>query len=286
VLFTRGQGCGWIADLVSDGSAARVDGDLAAACIAHQANVLVTAKASSFDLANSLVLYSIDEATPPPAVVGAVGTGPHSPLVAETTARIAAGLGADALLVTMATDESDEDAKQVLKEMALRAPEAAGQLIVADSTAAFVAALPPDGLLVLGAPGGSWWQRQFFGAGRRLLHAAPAGAIVVKAVDRRCFHGLLPLTAFSPLMGASDAAAVMDGAVAPVVDDRKIVGLVRRSATEGAPAGTKLADVMENPVFALADDRVADIAELVSHFDGAPIPVVDQGGHLLGGIAP
>ena len=286
MLFTRGQGCGWIADLVSDGAAARVEGDLAAACVAHRANVLVTAKASSFDLAHSLVLYSIDEAIAPAAVVGAVGTGPHSPLVAETTARIAAGLGADALLVTMATDESDEDAKQVLKEMTLRAPDADSQLIVADTTAAFVAALPPDGLLILGAPGGSWWQRQFFGAGRRLLHAAPAGAVVVKAVDRRCFHDLVPLAAFSPLMGAADAAAVMEGAVAPVVDDRKIVGLVRRGATVAAPVGTKVADVMENPVFALADDRVADIAELVSHFDGSPIPVVDQEGQLLGGIRP
>jgi hypothetical protein len=271
---------------VSGGSATRVEGDLAAACIAQRANVLVTAKASSFDLAHSLVLYSVDEATAPPAVIGAVGTGPHSPLVAETTARIAAGLGADALLVTMATDHSDEEAKQVLKEMSVRAPEADGQLIVADTAAAFVAALPREGLLILGAPGGSWWQRQFFGAGRRLLHAAPAGAVVVKAVDRRCFHGLVPVTAFSPLMGTSDAVAVMDGPVAPVVNDHKIIGLVRRSTAATAPAGTTLADVMEDPVFASADDRVADVADLFSHFDGSPIPIVDQDGRLLGGITP
>ncbi len=285
VLWTRGQGCAQVAEFVADGQAIRADGDLKTACINLRANVLVTAKAISFDLAATIVPDSLDESRTVPAVIGAVGTGPHSPLVAQTTARLAAGYGADPVLVTMARSaDDDEAALKVLRDLALHAPGAETRLVRADTAAELLESLSPEGLIVLGAPGGSWWQRQFFGPGRRLMHAAPAGSVVVRAADRRCFHSLTDLTAVGAPMRARDALAVLTVGVAPVVADGKMIGLVRRAVLAAAPENATVADMMEGPVFAAADDPIASIADLTAHLDGGPVPVLDDEGRLLGGI--
>jgi CBS domain-containing protein len=275
-----------LAELVADSPAIRVEGDLKNACITNRANVLVTAKAASFELASTIVPHSIDESQKAPAVVGAVGAGPHSRLVAQTTTRIAAGYGADAILVTMARQgEDDEEPLRVLRDVAPFAPEADGRFIRGETAADLIAALPEEGLLVLGAAGGSWWQRQFFGPGRRLMLAAGAGAIVVRVADRRCFHALIETTAVGAPMGVSDASAILTDAVAPVVVDRKLIGIVRKSALAESQCDATVADVMEEAVFVTADDRIEAAADLVDYLDGAPVPVVDDAGCLLGGVA-
>jgi CBS domain-containing protein len=272
--------------MVADDPAIRVEGDLKTACIANRANVLVTAKAASFELASTIMPQSIDESQVAPAVVGAVGAGPHSRLVAQTTARIAAGYGADAILATMARQgEDDEDARRVLLDVAPYAPQADGRLIRGETAADLIASLPAEGLLVLGAAGGSWWQRQFFGPGRRLMHAAAAGSIVVRVADRRCFHALIETTAVGAPMGVSDATAILTDAVAPVVVDRKLIGIVRKSALAESPCDATVADVMEEAIFVTADDRIDAAEDLARHLDGAPVPVVDDAGRLLGGVA-
>lgn len=287
VLFTRGKGCAFLADVVSEGTASRVDGDLKTACIAAGANVLVTAKAGSFDLASTLVPQSVDEEHDPPAVIGAVGTGPHSGLVAAATMRLAKGFGADPMLVTMSAEvREDPQAQEVLDEMALAAPGAATRLVRAGHPAELLASLPPEGLVVLGAPGGSWWQRQFFGAGRKLIHAAPAGSVIVHAAPLRCFQALEELVAFGPLMRAADAAAVIQDQVAPVVDEGKLIGQVRRGALLGALPDTPVGELAEAPIAAIAEEPVAAIDELTDRLDGSPVPVVDDENRLLGGVRP
>jgi len=275
-----------LAELVADAPAIRVEGDLKNACIANRANVLVTAKAASFNLASTIVPHSIDEAQAAPVVVGAVGAGPHSRLVAQTTVRIAAGYGADPILVTMARQtEDDREALQVLQDVAPYAPKAESRLIRGETAADLIASLPAEGLLVLGAAGGSWWQRQFFGPGRRLMLAAAAGAIVVRTADRRCFHDLIDTTAFGAPMGVSDAAAILTDAVAPVVADRKLIGIVRKGALADSQCDSTVADVMEEAIFVTADDHIEAIADVAEQLDGAPVPVVDDAGNLLGGVA-
>jgi CBS domain-containing protein len=286
VLWTRGQACARIAELVSGGTASRADGDLKTACIANRANVLVTQRAASFDLASTLVPLGIDDDSPdPPLVIGAVGTGPHSPLVAATTSRLAAGLGADAILITMSPDEEDDaEAHGVLVEMAAHAPGADTRAVRADNPAALLNSLPPTGLLVLGAPGGSWWQRQFFGAGRRLIHAAPAGSVIVRAAERRCFHEVEEMTAVGPLMRAADAATVATAPVIPVVDGGIVIGQVRVDALRTTNGSTRVGDLAEAPITVLADEPIDAITDLAARLGGAPVPVVDDESRLLGGV--
>lgn len=286
VLYTRGPSCAQIAELVSSGTAHKVDGDIKTACIARRANVLVTSRAGSFDLASTLVPHGIDEEHLPPTVIGAVGAGPHSPLVAATTMRLAAGLGAEAILVTMSADPTDDPAAlEVLAGMQEHAPGAEAMLVRADHPSSLLDQLPPAGLVVLGAPGGSWWQRQFFGAGRKLIHAAAAGSIVVRAAERRCFHSMSEMTAIGPLMRAADAAAIAMIPVVPVVDDGIVIGQARVEALRAVEPATPVGEVAEPAITALADDPITVIPGLASSLEGAPVPVVDDDGRLLGGVS-
>ncbi len=185
VLWTRGKGTGHVAGLLSTG-AERVEGDLKQACISAKADLLVTAKNSSFDLVSTAVPHGIDETRPVAAVVGAVGAGPHSALAASIAARIARSLDSIPLLVTVSRHTPDDAAaEQLLDRLSLHLPEAKTRVVRAASAASLLESLPPAGVLVLGTPGGSWWHRQFFGPGRRLIHGASAGSIVVRAGPRR-----------------------------------------------------------------------------------------------------
>ena len=271
--------------MVSGGSAIRVEDDLKTACIAHRANVLVTARAGSFDLASTLVPHGVDDEHDAPAVIGAVGTGPHSPLVASTTSRLAGGLGADAVLVTMsAGPEEDEAASDVLDAVADHAPRAETRVVRAGHPSELLESLPPEGLVVLGAPGGSWWQRQFFGPGRKLMHAAPAGSVVVRAVPTRVFHSLVELDPIGPLMRAADAAAVTSEPVVPVVDEGRVIGRVDRATLETASPDTPVGDLVVAPIVIPADEPLAAVAQLSDALEGAPVPVVDDDNRLLGGV--
>lgn len=284
VLYTRGPGCAYVADLVSTGTATRVDGDLKTTCIGNRANVLVTSRAGSFDLASTLVPLSVVEEQIPAVVVGAVGSGPHSPLVAATTDRLARAMGTEALLVTMSQGPDDDaDAEAVLAQMLADAPGAATRLVHADHPSSLVASLPPTALLVLGAPGGSWWQRQFFGAGRRLIHAAPAGSIVVRAAERRCFHGVEELTAVGSLMQASDAIAVAMHPTVPVVEEGRVVGQVSIDDLRAVDGATPVGSLATTAVTAAADEPIETVAGLAASL-GGPVPVVDDDGRLLGGV--
>lgn len=284
-MHTRGQGCAHLASILGGSGATRVEGDLKAACISSRADLLVQGKSSSFDLLSTVVPHSVDEDRPIPVVMGAVGSGPHSPLVAGITARLALRLGADPVLASVSrSDEEDGPVKDTLSDLTRHAPGAEQQLVRASSAAGLLDELPEDGLLVVGAPGGWWWQRQFFGPGRRLIVKAPAGSVEVKAAPRKCFQAMSDLDALGRLMRAADARAVMTEPAAPVAADGVVVGLIRRRSLDGAPADATIESLMEEPVFAHVDDPVDVIAELAPYLDRAPVPVVDASGRLMGGV--
>ncbi len=285
ILWTRGEHCRELAGILSP-TASHVEGDLTQACIETRADLLVTARASTFGLVSTAVPHAIDPDRKIPAVVGAVGTGPHSPLVANLTGLIAAGLGTDAVLVTVSrSDAEDEQAVATLGSLDPLAPGAGTKVVRADTAAGLVDSLPADALLVLGAPGGSWWQRQFFGPGRRLIHRAPAGAVVAKASPRRCFQAMHDIAPLGRQMQARDALAVMAHPVAAVADDGILIGVVRRSALERTPTGT-VGSLMESVASVMAGDPIEVAAELTGFLEGSPIPVVDAQGRLLGGVSP
>ncbi len=271
--------------MILSSTASHVEGDLTKACIDARADLLVTARASAFGLVSTAVPHAIDPDRKIPAVVGAVGTGPHSPLVASLTGLLAAGLGTDSVLVTMSrSDAEDEQALETLGSLDPLVPEAGTKVVRADTAAGLVDSLPADALLVLGAPGGSWWQRQFFGPGRRLIHRAQAGSVVAKAAPGRCFQAMGDITALGRQMRARDALAVMAHPVAAVVAEGILVGVVRRVALERTPSGT-VGDAMEPVASVMADDPIETTTDLAAFLDGSPIPVVDNDGRLLGGVS-
>jgi hypothetical protein len=141
---------------------------------------------------------------------------------------------------------------------------------------------------VIGAPGGSWVQRQFFGPGQKLRHAAPGGVIVVRSAEPRCFQEITatPGVVVSPWLHARDARRVVgDAPAAPVVADGFLVGIVRHDALHSAPADVNVATVAEEAVFVLIDDPLDAAADLQPFLEGAPVPVVDSSGRWLGSIS-
>jgi CBS domain-containing protein len=272
--------------MLSESDPVRVEGDLRDVCIDARADVLVTKKLTSFTLVSAVAPHKVD----PDRVRGvaaAVGSGPNSMLAAAIAFRITKRLGVPGRLVTApAPGATEASARELLDDLAKDAPGLGRSVQPHGSAAAIVDELDPDTLLVVGEPGGSWLHRQFFGPGRKLIHAAPTGALVVRAAPLRCFHFVDEPAYVGARMRAGDAVKVIRARVIPVVEDRELVGIARRSHLLTADVDLPVADLMEPPV-ALEQDDLLDAAwALAAFFESAPIPVVDPDGDLVGTIDP
>jgi CBS domain-containing protein len=248
--------------------------------------VLVTKKLSSFDLVNTVAPHKVDPGQVR-SVVAAVGTGPNSMLAVAVAYRISSHLEVPGKLVTApAPGTTEAAARQLLDDLAKDAPGLARSVQPEGSAGSIVDGLDSQTLLIVGEPGGSWLHRQFFGPGRKLIHAAPTGALVVRAAPPRCFRFVEEPAYVGARMRAGDAVKVIKARVMPVVDDRELVGIARRSALLASDADLPVADVMEPPV-ALEQDDLLDAAwALAAFFESAPIPVVDPDGALVGTVDP
>jgi CBS domain-containing protein len=287
VVFTRGSATSDIATMLSGGAPIRVEGDLRAATMDARADMLVTKKLTSFDLVSAVVPNKVDPEKVS-GVAAAVGTGPNSRLAAAVTHRIAGYLGVPGRLITApAPGAGEASARELLDDLARETPGLARSVLPPGSNAAsIVEGLEPDTLLVLGEPGGSWLHRQFFGPGRKLIHDAPTGALIVRAAPPRCFRFVGDPDYVGAGMRAGDAVKVFVSRVVPVVEERQLVGIARRSALLTSEVDRPVADLMEPPV-ALDQDDLLDAAwALAAFFEGAPIPVVDPDGALVGTIDP
>lgn len=286
VVWTRGATTGEVAAMLSGGDPVRVEGDLREACVEARADVLITKKLSSFDLVSAVVPHKVD-IDGIRGVAAAVGSGPNSALAAAVAHRIAAHFGIPGMLVTApAPGGTETAAQQLLDDIALDAP-GLDLLVQADGGApSIVEGLDPATLLVVGAPGGSWLHRQFFGPGRKLVLAAPAGALVVRAAPIRCFQVASEPTYLGAVMRCADAVKVTTARVVPVVDDGELIGIARRSALQASDPDTPVVEVME-PAVALEEDDALDAAwALAAFFESAPIPVVAPDGSLVGTVDP
>jgi hypothetical protein len=280
VVWTRGDGCRELAlDL---GEAGPVDGDLRAACLRQRADLLVTRKLTSFGLVSVAVPhgYRRDAVT---GIVAAVGGGPHSILAAVVAERLGLAFEVPAALASGSPSAGhDAAAETLLAEVGTVVPGLPSKVVRADGARALVAALPVGSLLVVGAPGGSWMQRQFFGPGRRLVVRSPAGAIVVRRAPTRCFQAMADGMAFGRAMPVREAQRLLVTNTAPVVDDGRLVGVVWRDALAAAPSAALVGDVAAPPV-AVRDDAALDEVDLIA--EGVdPVPVVDAEGRLRGVI--
>lgn len=283
VLWTRGEGCEALARLLATGSAARAEADLPAACLAARADLVVMASAGSFDLVATASPTDFDPEQVR-SVVAAVGSGPHSALAAVTAARLATELDVPGEVVSGQRGEGGgSDAEAAIVD-ASGVSGLAGRVVMVRSAAALVEGMAPGALLVLGAPGGSWLQRQFFGPGARLTSAAPGGTVIVRDAPLRAFHRVEPTEGLGHRMRVGDALLVATAAVHPVVDEGRLVGVVRIADLAAVNPDTELGSVMESAPHASVFDALAELEEIGEFYEGAAVPVVDRDGTLHGAV--
>jgi CBS domain-containing protein len=284
VLWTGTAETRDLARLLGGGVARQVGASLAASCIKARATVVVAPAITSFDLVSMAVPYRFT-ASNTRLVVAAVGGGPHSLLAAHLAHRLSRQLEVPALAVCGYGPPSIRtEAEGVLAELSDRLPDLAVQAVQVPRPAAIVEDLPEDTLVVVGAPGGTWLERRFFGPGARIRANAPGGVIVVKQAAPRVFQIMGPAVAFEPNMSASDAAVLSGDRHVIVAQGERLVGIASRRALQEAPVGVELGEVADHPVFLLATQPTDHAAELVSRYGEGPIPVVDSSGRLVGSV--
>ncbi|MEZ5174607.1 MAG: CBS domain-containing protein [Acidimicrobiia bacterium] len=285
VAWTRGAGCLDLATALSDGPPIAVDGDLRAVCIKERIEYLVCRKLTSFDLVSTIVphevdLHRVDQIT------AAVADGPHSPLAVTVAARLGEVLSVP---VTVATAyHTREDETSAVARLAQLAEPHRGKItqkpIPADSATAIVDILTPTSLLVIGAPGGSWFQRQLYGPGHRLVVGAPGGAVLVRSQETKCFHKAEDpaAVAVGPDLTITDASRIIANPVVPVTDEGRLIGIVRQSTLSRSGNHRTVGDLMEPPIAVNATEPLSAASELAEFLDGAPIPIIDDNHTLIG----
>lgn len=283
--WARGSGSREIAEALGAGKATPVGRDWSATCIGERIDLLVTRRLPSFDLVSVAVPVDVSLERVG-SVTAAIGGGPHSELAASVAAALAATIGVESSFVSVYIDESERpEVTERLQSLAALHDAANTVLLEASTAGAILDSLDESSLLVVGAPGGSWLQRQFFGPGHRLAVNAPGGAVVVRHAPPRAFHemgecGLV----FGPHMTAGAAARLVAHETTPVAEDGRLVGIVSSGALDVAEPTAEVAEVMDPPVSISVDEAVGALAELKASLDGAPVPVVDGDGRLIGCI--
>lgn len=260
-------------------------GDVVETCIRHGAELLVSRRlSSSFDLVNTAVPMGFDPDSVV-SVVAAVAGGPHSELAVRVAERIGKVTDAEAI-VTCAFQEESQRGRAVatIERLFEKVPGIEYRLVQAADATELVAGLPDRSLLVLGAPGGGWLQRTFFGAGAKLRSEAPAGAVIVRRSPDRVFQVMTDPIFVGPLREAVDILRLHTDPVLAVVDRAQLIGIVRRSALELADPGVPVASLMEAPSSVAMTAAVEEARGLVGGFEGAAVPVVDDEGRLVGAL--
>lgn len=286
VAWTRGKGCADIADRLAGGTALKVDGDLGRSCIRERIETLVSRKLTGFDLVPVVVPHDVDVSAVE-RVTAAVGDGPHSPFAVSVAARLGVTMGIPVAAVSVHDPESDSpDSGERLAEIAQRHPNVETHVVEGGSAVALVEGLDEATLLVVGAPGGSWIQRQVFGPGHRLQVAAPAGTLTVRSAPTRCFHVAVdePGAILGPEMSVADALHIVRHPVVSIADHGKLVGMVDRDALAQSSPDARLGDVMRPPISVEAVDDVATVASVRGRFGDGPLPVVDGADRIIGVI--
>lgn len=285
VVWTRGEGCNALATMIADGVPKFAGADPRDACLEARADVIVQRRLTSFDL----VSVAVPRRFRPDAIgsVVAVAGGSHAELAARVARKIASASGTEAMLISVSRGGGDDPGAQLaLDRTDRKVPGLTPALVRADSALALLSAIEPDSVLVVGAPGGSWLQRQMFGPGPRLRHVPSGGVVVVRGSPSRCFQRTHPGVVISPWLHVKDARRLMVDAVVPVVDAGLLVGIVRRDVLMTAPDDVEVATLAEEPVFVTVDDPIEAAADLSGFLEGAPVPVVDDFGRYVGNFAP
>lgn len=263
----------------------RVKGDVAAACIEYRSDLVVARRiSSSMELASQVVPYSFEpDATE--HVVAAVSGGPHSPLAARVARRLGEVMGVKTMMVCAYRDDSTQDeAVKWVERLYHEVPGIEYRMIEAADADGLVSQLPDHSALVIGAPGGSWLQRTFFGQGARLRQRAAAGVLVVQNAEERIFQAMEDPVFVGSLREVGDVLRIHSEPILAVADRAFLVGIVNRDELEALDPTTMVVDAMQPPVSVMIDAPLADTEALREQFEGGSIPVIDTEGHLVGGV--
>lgn len=248
--------------------------------------MLVVRRLSSFDLIDTAVPVDLDP-DGVEAVVAAVAGGPHSVLAARVARRLGESLGVPASMVSAYRDDDDaEQAVGVVEEIFPEVPDIEYQTMQASDMADLVANLPARTMLVFGAPGGSWFHRRVFGPGARLRSSAPAGAVVVQSAPQRVFQVMEEPVFVAPFLHAVDMLRMRRESTLAVVDNGRLVGLVRRDRLLDLKPATPVGEAMEAPLSIDQVEPVTAAQPLRPIFGLDPIPVTDGEENLVGALAP
>jgi hypothetical protein len=281
VLWTRGPGCGELAGLLASRRAVRVEGAIDQACVHEQADLVVQRKLSSFDLIDVAVPSEFD----PQAVdhvTAALGGGPHSTLAALIAERLGTALGVPAMALSGYRDDDDRTAAEQLLLQTIAGTRLDGAAVRTPKPADLIGQLPGRSLVVLGAAGGNWFQRQLFGPGHRLTARAPAGAVIVRHSPLKAFQTMMPPIGLGPHLRAADALAVMEHAVVPIVEGGVVLGVVRRGTLAGLGGDEQIGTVVEDAPLVGVLEPAEAVDEVAEFYEGSPIPLVDERGTLVG----
>ncbi len=219
------------------------------------------------------------------SVTAAIGEGPHSPLAVLVAARLSSALGVPGAAVSVyRSDEDRPRTEERLAELTSTASSVERRVIEGSSAVELIEDLDADTLLVVGAPGGSWFQRQIYGAGHRLAVGAPGGVVIVRSAPPRCFHLGTDQSesVVGPHMSVGDVRRLVRHPVIAVADHGILVGVVRGDALEASNDSRPVSDLMEPPVSVGAGEPATVVADVRPFFAGSPIPVVDRTGRIVG----
>ncbi len=286
VLWTRGKGCSELAEALAGGDSIRATGDVEGACLDNRAGMLVARRIPNAPLVSVASPLEFEPQSIG-SVVALVSGGPHSALATEVAARLGMALDVSAELVSgYRAPPEREQAGQVLESLQATVAEMHGRVVEARTAKDLIESLASDSLLVLGAPGGSWIQRMFFGPGARMTSVAKAGAVVVKAVPTKVFQVMESPEYVSPMLGAGDALGVGDDPVLPVVEDRRLIGLVNRSDLSMAGSGVSVGAVMNEIVAVGATAGLHEVGDAAAKLGTDVVPVINDSGELIGKVSP
>ncbi len=285
VVYTRGEGCADLADVLSMVPSIRVKGDLSEACQKHRTDLVVGRRLSSgLEVASQVVPNGFDPDSTE-WVVAAVSGGPHSPLAARIARRLGEAMGVKSLMVcAYMDDETQAEALSWVERLYHEVPGLEYRMIEASDADGIIDQLPDHSALVIGAPGGSWLQRTFFGQGARLRKRASAGVIVVQATEERVFNAMSDPVFVGGLREVGDILRIHEEQILAVADRAVLTGIVDRSVLQRSDPSTLVRDVMEEPVSVAVDAPISEAAALAERFGSEPIPVTDEEGHLVGSI--
>ena len=195
-------------------------------------------------------------------------------------------MGAKSLMVcAYMDDETQAEALSWVERLYDEVPGIEYRVIEASDADGIIGQLPDRSALVIGAPGGSWLQRAFFGQGARLRKSAAGGVMVVHAVPERVFQAMSDPSFVGGLREVGDILRIHDEQIFAVADRAVLIGVVERSVLESADPLALVRDVMDEPVSIAVDAPIRDAAGLVERFGPEPIPVTDEDGHLVGSIS-